>query len=228
MSFDDLISQMVADSFYKGCSMKLYYSKGACSLAIRITLHEMGIDSEYESVNLKTKKTETGQDFLTINPKGAVPAICTDQHEILTESVAIQQYLADKYHATQLLPAVNTMMRYKVLEWLSFVNNDLHKIGGALFNRNIPEDVKNKVFKPMLEGKLKIADEHLKHHTYLMDNQFSIADGYLFVVLSWLPLFEMNISRWPALANYVSTIAKRPAVQKALAEEGLNTRQTNA
>lgn len=201
--------------------MKLYYSKGACSLAIRITLHEIGIKSEFEAVNLKTKQTETGKDFLTINPKGAVPTILTDQQEILTEGVAIQQYLADKYHATQLLPAMNDMRRYKVLEWLSFVNNDLHKICGILFNPMIPADVKTSVFKPMLESKLKIADQHLQHRTFIMDEQFTVADAYMFVILSWLPLFDMDIAKWPALAKHTGAVAKRPAVQKALAEEGL-------
>lgn len=201
--------------------MKLYYHKGACSLAIRITMCEIGIKSEFEAVNLKTKQTETGKDFLSINPKGAVPTILTDEKEILTEGMAIQQYLADKYHATQLLPAINDMKRYRVLEWLSFVNNDLHKICAVLFNPMIPQDVRNNVFKPILESKLKIADQHLQHRTFIMDEQYTVADAYMFVVLSWLPLFEMNIANWPALAKYTSTIAKRPAVQKALTEEGL-------
>lgn len=201
--------------------MKLYYSKGACSLAIRITIHEIGIKSEFEAVDLKTKQTETGKDFLVINPKGAVPTIITDDQQILTENVAIQQYLADKYNATRLLPAVNDMKRYKVLEWLCFVNNDLHKLCGALFNPMIPHDVKNNVFKPMLESKLKIADQYLQHRTFIMDEQFTVADAYMFVVLSWLPLFEMDIAKWPALAKHTGTVAKRPAVQKALAEEGL-------
>jgi glutathione S-transferase len=201
--------------------MKLYYYKGACSLAIRITIHEIGIKSEFEAVNLKTKQTETGKDFLAINPKGAVPTILTDQQEALTEGVAIQQYLADKYHATQLLPAVNDMRRYKVLEWLSFVNNDLHKLCAILFNPTIPADVRNNVFKPMLESKLKIADQYLQHRTFIMDEQFTVADAYMFVVLSWLPLFDMDIAKWPALAKHTGAVAKRPAVQKALAEEGL-------
>ncbi len=201
--------------------MKLYYSKGACSLAIRITLHEIGIKSEFEAVNLKTKQTETGKDFLAINPKGAVPTIITDDQQTLTESVAIQQYLADTYHATQLLPAVNDMKRYKVLEWLCYVNNDLHKICGALFNPMIPQDVKTHVFRPMLESKLNIVDHYLQHRAYIMDEQFTVADAYMFVVLNWLPLFDMNVAKWPALARHTSVVAKRPAVQKALAEEGL-------
>jgi glutathione S-transferase len=201
--------------------MKLYYSKGACSLAVRIVINEIGIQSEYEAVNLKTKQTEHGKDFLSINPKGAVPTIITDKQITLTEGIAIQQYLADKYEATQLLPAINDINRYKVIEWFSFVNNDLHKTCGALFNPTLPDEIKNTIYKPMLENKLNFMDQHLQHHTYIMDNQFTITDAYLFVVLSWLPLFNMDIAHWPALAKYSSEVAKRPSVQKSLAEEGL-------
>lgn len=208
--------------------MKLYYYKGACSLAIRITMNEIGIKSEYEAVNLKTKQTETGKDFLIINPKGAVPTIITDEHETLTENVAIQQYLADKYQATQLLPAINNMKRYKVLEWLCFVNTDLHKTISVLFNPNVSEDDKNNVFKPLLANKLNIAEQYLQHRTFIMDEQFTIADAYMFVVLSWLPLVKMDITHYPSLVKYTSTITKRPAVQKALAEEGLIPAQANS
>lgn len=208
-------------NYSKGVTMKLYYSKGACSLAIRITMHEIGIKSEFEAVNLRTKQTESGKDFLSINAKGAVPTLVTDQNDILTENVAIQQYLADNHHATQLFPAVNDIRRYRVIEWLSFVSTDLHKTCSSLFNAAVPQDIKNSVYKAILENKLKHADQHLQHHTFLAGDHFTIADSYMFVVLSWLPAFEMNIAHWPALAKYTAMIAKRPAVQKALAEEGL-------
>lgn len=201
--------------------MKLYYSKGACSLAIRITMHEIGIKSEFEAVNLRSKQTESGKDFLSINPKGAVPTLVTDQNETLTENVAIQQYLADKYNATQLLPAVNDIKRYRVIEWLSFVGTDLHKTCGSLFNPGVPQEIKNSIYKAILENKLKYADQHLQHHTFLLGDQFTVADSYMYVVLSWLPAFEMNIAHWPALAKYTAAITKRPAVQQALMEEGL-------
>src|SRR5688572_12009519 len=113
--------------------MKLYYSKGACSLAVRIILHEIGAACEFEAVDLATKKTETGMDFLKINPKGAVPTLILDDKAILTENAVIQQYLAEKYHATQLLPPLGDMKRYRVLEWLNFISTDLHKSCGPLF-----------------------------------------------------------------------------------------------
>src|SRR5689334_13101143 len=107
--------------------MKLYYSKGACSLAVRILLHELGIKSEFEAVDLKTKRTETNADFLKINPKGAVPTLTTDKQEILTENAVILCYLADEYKAIELLPAPGNFKRYRVLEWLNYVATEIHK-----------------------------------------------------------------------------------------------------
>src|SRR5690349_3300917 len=107
--------------------MKLYYSKGACSLAVRIALHELGIPCEFEAVDLKAKKTEKGADFFKINPKGAVPTLVLDDHTVLTENAVIQQYLADKQKAFEVLPPVNDMKRYRALEWLNFVSTELHK-----------------------------------------------------------------------------------------------------
>lgn len=203
--------------------MKLYYSKGACSLAIRITIHELGITSEFEAVNLKMKQTETGKDFRAINPKGAVPVVVTDKQEILTENVAIQQYLADKHNNTELLPAINDIRRYQVIGWLSYVGSELHKTASALFNASIPQDLKNTFFKPMFETKLHYVDHYLQNqkHKFLTGDSFTIADSYMYVVLSWLRLFEMDIAKWPTLASYTSAITQRPAVQQALKEEGL-------
>lgn len=201
--------------------MKLYYSKGACSIAARITLHEIGIDCEFESVNLKTKQTETGQDFLKINPKGSVPTLITDQNEILTENSAIQQYLADKFNATQLLPAVNNMKRYRVVEWLSFISSDLHKTCGNFFNPNLPTDVKDNIFHPIFKSKLDYVEQQLHHNKFLTGDHFSVADSYLFVILSWLPIFKMDMAKWPKLASYFMQLTKRDSVKRSLAEEGL-------
>lgn len=122
--------------------MKLYYSAGTCSLAVRIIINEIGLPSTYEAVDLKTKKTASGQDFLQINPKGSVPVIVTDDNEILTENSVIQQYLADKNNASSLLPALGHFKRYRVLEWLNYISTELHKGCGPLFSPSIPVELK--------------------------------------------------------------------------------------
>lgn len=201
--------------------MKLYYSKGACSLAVRITLHELNLSCVYEAVDLKTKKTETDQDYLKINPKGAVPALLLDNDEVLTENSAIHQYLADKNHATELLPDVRDLKRYRVIEWLNFVSTDLHKGFGPLFNSDVPEKDKKEIFIPIIKKKLKFVDDHLGGNKYLMGDQFTLPDGYLFVILRWLPHFKMEISDWSNLTHYFNELKKRKSIADALHEEGL-------
>lgn len=202
--------------------MKLYFSKGACSLSVRIALHETGIASEFESVDLKTKKTASGEDYFTINPKGAVPALRLDDNSVLTENAAIQQYLADRAHATHLLPEVGNIDRYRVLECLSFISSDVHKGFGPLFSAEVPEELKEKIFRPSLMKKFLYLDKHLAKNKFLKGNEFTLPDGYLFVVSRWIPAVKMDMSQLPNLARYMNDVKARKAVQQALQEEGLS------
>ena len=201
--------------------MKLYYSKGSCALAVRIVINEIGLSSDYESVDLKLKKTGTGADFLKVNPKGSVPTLVTNTGDILTENAVIQQYLADMNNASELLPKVGDIKRYRVLEWLNYVSTELHKGCAPLFNPNIPQEVKDGVFIPAIKSKLLYVDNHLAANQFLMGDQFTLADGYLFVVLSWMRHFNINVSDWSHIEKYFSLLMKRPAIQKSLQEEGI-------
>lgn len=201
--------------------MKLYYSKGACSLAVRIIIHEIGIACDYEAVNLQTKQTEKGNDYLKINPKGAVPALLLDSNEILTENAIIQQYLANKYQATQLLPPPGDLKRYRVLEWLNYISTDLHKGCGPLFNANVPETIKEEIFRPLLKKKLILVEKQLQQRAYLMGEQFTLPDSYLLVILRWLAHLKVDIADCPNLIRYFAHLKKRPSVQQALKEEGI-------
>ncbi len=200
--------------------MKLYYSKGTCSLAVRIALHEIGIKAQYEAVNLKIKQTESGKDFLKINAKGAVPALELDNGEILTENAVIQQYLADLHHATTVLPEVGNFKRYRVLEWLNYVSTEIHKGCGALFHPKIPQTVKDEVFIPMLKAKFDYLDAHFANSPFLLDH-FTLPDGYLFVILSWLPKFNIDINDWKNVSRYITDVKNRSSVKAALQEEQL-------
>lgn len=201
--------------------MKLYYSKGACSLAVRIVLHELNINFDAEAVNLGTKKTASGQDFLAINPKGAVPALVLDNEQVLTENTVIQQYLADHFNGNHLLPAMGDIKRYRVLEWLNFVSTDLHKGCSPLFNAKLAEEIKDSIFRPALVNKLKYAEQQLAQHDYLLGNKFSLADAYLFVINRWLPHLGIDVNPFPALMRYQQRLKQRNAIQQALQEEGL-------
>lgn len=201
--------------------MKLYYSRGACSLGVRITINELGIECEYESVNIKNKLTETEKDYLLINPKGAVPALLINNKEILTENVAIQIYLAEKFNGTKLLPKTDDMKRYRVFEWLSFISTDIHKSFGGLFNPNIKDDIKETVFKPILKNKLSLVERHLMKQKYLVGDDFTLADSYMFVMLSWLKGVKLDVHHWPTVSKYFDELKKRPSVIKSLQQEGL-------
>lgn len=199
--------------------MKLYFSPGACSMSVRILLHEIGKDVEYIPVDLKTKKTANGDDFKKINPKGAVPVLVTDKNEVLTENTAIHQYLADTNKATTLLPPVGDIARYRVLELSSYLCSDVHKSFGALFSKDIPDDLKNKIFIPLLKMKLDYLNTVLQNKKFLTNEQFTIADAYLFVMLTWIKHFHIELDQWPALASYFLELKKRKSIQQALEEE---------
>lgn len=203
--------------------MKLYYSKGACSLAIRITLHEAQVDFSSEAVNLKTKQTDSGRSFLEINPKGSVPVVVLDNGETLTEGTAIQVYLADHYGLADLLPPLSDFRRYRVLEWLNFVATDIHKSCGPLFNADVPEALREQLFRPLLRKKLDFIEQNLQKQVYLGGTSASLADNYLFVILRWLGALQIDIKDYPALTRYFNQMMTRPAVQKALQEEALTT-----
>lgn len=200
--------------------MKLYYSKGACSLIVRIMLNEVGIESEFEAVNLKTKKTHTGQDYLSINPKGSVPALELKNGELLTENAVILQYLADVSKAIELLPPVGYFQRYRVLEWLNYVATEIHKSFGPLFNPNIPQDLKNQIFIPLLESKLDYINKHLEHHQYLLGDDFTLPDIYLFVMLTWTSHFNLDLNKRENLARYFAELNNKQSVIESLKQEG--------
>jgi len=201
--------------------MKLFFSKGACSLVDHIIINELALPAEYEAVDLKTKKTATGGDFLEINPKGSVPALITDDNETLTENAVILQYLADTNKATQLLPALGDFKRYKVLEWLNYVATELHKGFGPLFNPDMPQEIKDNFALPLLKKKFTFIDEHLQNHQFLSGEHFTIPDAYLFVMLLWASNIKIDLSGLSNLSRYFSDLKKRDSILRSLKEEDI-------
>jgi glutathione S-transferase len=200
--------------------MKFYYSPGACSLSPHIALHEAGLAHELVKVDLKAKKTETGEDFATINPKGQVPALMLDSGELVTEGPVIVQVIADRAAAKNLAPANGTDERYKMQEWLNFTTSELHKNFSPLFNPTIPDEVK-KFFTDRILGKFRYTDSQLDGRDYLMGKQFTVADGYMFVMLTWADRMKIDLSAMKNLMAFKQRVAARPNVQAALKMEGL-------
>lgn len=201
--------------------MKLYFSKGACSLVPRIIINEIGLSCEYEAVDLASKKTHSGADYYAINPKGAVPALEVAANEVLTENAVILQYLADTNKATQLLPAVDDFKRYRVLEWLNYTTTELHKSFGPLFSNQYPQEIKEKVIKPLIITKFEQVDKHLGKVKYLMGDTFTLPDAYLFVMIFWAVKMKFPTTDWKNVTRYFDELKARPSIQKSITDEGI-------
>jgi glutathione S-transferase len=197
--------------------MKLYISTGACSMASNIALHEAGIQFELTKVDKRTKRVD-GVDFATINPKGYVPALRLDDGQVLTENVAVLQYIADLSPAAKLAPAAGTMERYRLQEWLSFINSELHKSFTPLFSSEATEDMKT-YSRNYLAKRLSYLEGALGDKKYLMGDQFTVADAYLFTVLGWSSHVGVDIGS--KLKSYVDRVRARPHVIEAMTAEGL-------
>ena len=200
--------------------MKLYYFPGACSLASNIALREAGLKFELVKVNRQTKKAEDGLDFNEVNPKGYVPALTLDNGEVLTENVTVLQYIADRNPAAKLAPPAGTMERYRLMEWLSFINSEVHKGFSPLFRDDAPQDTKDYTRKN-LAVRCDYLQRTLAAKSFLMGEQYTVADPYLYTVLSWGSHVGFDIGRWPQLKRFVERVGARPHVTAALRSEGL-------
>ena len=200
--------------------MKLYFAPGSCALASHIALYETGLEFSVEQVDLKSKTTAGGQDFKIINHKGYVPALQLLDGQVLTEGPAILQYIADRKPESRLAPAAGTFERYRLQEWLNYITAELHKSFSPLFKPDTPEDYKVAV-KDALKAKFAFLEEALQGKLFLMGEQFTVADAYLFTVLRWAPITKIDMSQFPNLQQYQQRVKARPAVHKALEAQGL-------
>lgn len=200
--------------------MKLYYSPGACSLSPHIVMRELGLPVDLVKVDLGARKTADGGDYLAINPKGYVPVLQLDDGSVLTEGPAIVQYLADRSPASKLAPAAGSMERYRLVEWLNFLTSEIHKGFSPLFRPTATEGTKA-MFREALARRFDYLSDWLRDRTYLMGDRFTVADAYLFTLLGWCRLTQIDLSKWPVLTTYRERIAARPAVRAAMKAEGL-------
>lgn len=200
--------------------MRLYFSPGACSLSPHIVLREAGLNFDLTRVDLGQKKTAEGGDFRSVNPKGQVPTLETDDGHVLTEGPAIVQFIADSKPEANLIPPAGTMERYRVIEWLNFITSELHKGFSPLFKPTTPD-----AYKPLAKGLLAdryaMLDKHFAKNKYLMGDKFTVADAYLFTVTNWNNPLKIDLGQWPNVKAFVERVAARPKVQEAMKAEGL-------
>jgi glutathione S-transferase len=200
--------------------MKLYYSPASCAMSPHIVLNEGGFNYELERVDLKTKLTETGKDFNTINEQGAVPFLVLDNGETLTEGAAIVQYIADQNPASGLVPAAGTLERARLQEWLNYISTEMHKAHVPLFKPEYPEESKQIALKNIKKA-YDYVSKKLGSKPYLLGDKFTVADAYLFTIINWHNFVNIDLSPWPVLVEYQNRVSARPGVQAAMRKEGL-------
>lgn len=199
--------------------LKLYYSPGACSLAPHVILQETGLPFEAIRVDIRAK-TYAGGNYYDINPKGGVPALGLDNGEVLTEDAVILQYIADQKPQTNLIPKTGLWERYRCQEWLNYIATELHKGFSPLWQPTTPDDYRQ-IARKNLELKFNYVNTQLGKQDYLMGNQLSVADAYLFTVINWTNFHKMDLTPWPHLKGFMERMAKRPSTVAALKAEGL-------
>jgi glutathione S-transferase len=201
--------------------MKLFYAPGSSSLLPHIVLYEAGLPFTVVKIDEHTKVIEGGGDYRELNPLGFVPALVLDDGTLLTEGVAIVQYIADQVPAKSLLPPNGAIARTRLQAWLNFISSEMHKGGfSPLFYRGMPEEGKN-IFRARLAARFAHLDQHLSQNEYLMGRDYSVADAHLFVVSNWAGWVSFDLSHYPSVTSYRQRISARAAVQSALEAEGL-------
>ncbi|HEX8754997.1 MAG TPA: glutathione transferase GstA [Steroidobacteraceae bacterium] len=200
--------------------MKLFYASGACSLSPHIVAHEAGIELSLQKVDLKTKTIASQGDFFAVNPKGYVPVLQLDDGQVLTEGPVIGQYLADLKPEKGLAPAAGTLPRYRLQEWLGYINSELHKTYSPLFNPATPAETRAERLA-YLAKRYTLIEKQLASHPYLLGESFTVADAYLFTITNWAGAVKLDLSPFPHLRAFQERVAARPAVKAAMKAEGL-------
>ena len=199
--------------------MKLYYAPGACSQAPHIILHETGMSHTVEKVDLKTKRTESGRDYLEINPKGSVPALELDNGEVLTENSVVLQFLGDRSGLEQVLPPMGDFRRYRVLEWVNYITTELHKGFAPLFKHDASDETKD-FFRKLIGERFDHVERELGDRQFLVGDHLTLPDAYLFVMLGWGEKM-IGLDRWPRLRAFRARMLERDSVRQVLEFEGL-------
>ena len=202
--------------------MELYFVPLACSLATRIALYETGAGeaTRFHQVKLSTKLLADGSDYYAVNPKGQVPALRLDDGSLLTEGAAVLQYVADLKPEAKMAPPAGTLERYRLQSTLNFIGTELHKqVLAQIFTPGMPEEAKTFMREQVAPKKIALLARELEDRDYLLEGGFSVADAYVFFVLTLCPIAQVDLAPWPVLKTYYERLMARPAVARAFAEE---------
>lgn len=198
--------------------MDLYYIPAACSLAAHISCLEADLPVTCRMVEVDPAGNKVdGEDYTRINPLGLVPTI-VDGDTKISEAAVVLQYIADK--AGGKLGSVTGNGRWMMLETLNFLATEVHKSIGPLFRPDFPAETRP-FFEKLIASRLNAVQNRIGASGYLVGNDFSVADAYLFTLLGWCKFLDMDMSPWPKLSEYAERIGARPAVKRAIKDEGI-------
>jgi len=200
--------------------MKLYFAPAACSLASHIALEEAGLKHEIVRVDLRRKTLPDGSDYHLICPQGYVPALQLKNGELLSEGPALLQYIADQAPAANLAPANGSFSRYRLQSLLNFIATELHKNFTPLFDPTAA-DVTKEAARTRLTIRLAQSERLLNAQNFLLGDYFTVADAYLFTVLGWARMVNVDLTPYLLLQQFQQRVQSRPAVQRAMQAEGL-------
>jgi len=201
--------------------MKLYFTPGTCSLAPHIVLRELGLEVELVRVRLGAPPViaATQADYRALNPNGYVPLLELDDGSLLSEGVAIMQYLADIRPEAGLLPAATPLQRYESMRWLVYISSELHKMFSPwLFHPEYGEQAAE-VARARIARRLELVEHQLDGRDYLLGTAFSVADAYLFAIVSWARLCKVPLDAFPHLRAWLERVGARPGVLAAVQAE---------
>jgi glutathione S-transferase len=201
--------------------MKLYFATGSCGLAPQIALREAQQTFDLIKVDFKTKTTVEG-DYFQVTPKGFVPALKLDDGEVITEGAVVLQWIADHNLELKLLPALGSPARYRALEWLNYIATDMHKGYATLFSPFLDDASKTRFIDGNLSTRFAYLDDHLSHNDYLLGTDFSVADAYLYNILTWSHRVKVDLSAYAAIQRFMLRMGQRPSVQASLEAEGIS------
>ncbi|NKK72794.1 glutathione transferase GstA [Rhizobium leguminosarum bv. viciae] len=201
--------------------MKLYFATGSCGLAPQIALREAQQTFDLIKVDFKTKTTVEG-DYFQVTPKGFVPALKLDDGEVITEGAVVLQWIADHHPERMLLPETGSPARYRALEWLNYIATDMHKGYATLFSPFLDDASKTRFIDGNLSTRFAYLDDHLSRNDYLLGTDFSVADAYLYNILTWSHRVNVDLSAYAAIQRFMLRMGQRPSVQASLEAEGIS------
>jgi len=200
--------------------MKLYFAPGACSLAVHIALRELGLPFDTVQVDLLQHRLPDGSDYHAVSPRGYVPLLEFDDGSRHTEAAALLQYVADLDPAQALIGAPGSARRLAVIEWLTFVSSELHKVFSPWLWHQETADSTRSAVREKLATRFSELNAHFADHEHLA-GAFSVADAYAFTIVNWANVLALPLTPYPHLQAYLKRIASRPRVEEALRAEGL-------